>query len=330
MNDMHVIPRKLAVAVFLLLILAGAGVAGYQWAFGAPERGAAPERFIVPLGMAATDVPVKLTDAGLVKQAWAIQLALSLERVELVAPGGYEVSKSMSAWAIAKALRAGPYMRWVVIPEGLRKEEIAEILATTLEWSAATKRYWISTDTAPSADYAEGVYFPDTYLIALTEPPTDVANRLRRRFEEQFAPLAAEARTQNVRWPTLLKVASIVQREAASHDDMPLIAGILWNRLLVGMRLQVDATVQYARGNVGNGWWAPLAPGDRDIDSPYNTYRYAGLPPRPIANSGIAAIRAVLYPATTRCLFYLHDANREIHCAVTFEEHKQNIEQYLK
>ena len=77
-------------------------------------------------------------------------------------------------------------------------------------------------------------------------------------------------------------------------------------------------------------WWAPLASGDRDIDSPYNTYRYAGLPPRPIANPGIEAIRAALYPATTKCLFYLHDANREIHCATTFEEHKQNIEKYLK
>ncbi|MFH1565593.1 MAG: endolytic transglycosylase MltG [bacterium] len=112
---------------------------------------------------------------------------------------------------------------------------------------------------------------------------------------------------------------------------MPLIAGILWNRLLKEMKLEIDATVQYARGKTEKGWWTPIKASDiTEIDSPYNTYKYKGLPPHPISNPGINAIEAVLNPIETDCLYYLHDDNREIHCAKTFEEHKANIEKYLK
>jgi UPF0755 protein len=97
------------------------------------------------------------------------------------------------------------------------------------------------------------------------------------------------------------------------------------------MNLEIDATVQYARGNTGSGWWAPVTSGDiQNIDSYYNTYKYKGLPPFPISNPGIDAIEAVLHPAETDCLYYLHDNNRQIHCAKTYEEHQANIEEYLK
>lgn len=339
---MRVISRKLVIGGVLLLLLAAASIVVYRGVFGAVDPNAAAERFVVPLGTEAAAVPGRLAEAGFVRRAWALRIALSLERVGALLPGGYELSKSMSVWAIAKVLGAGPYMKWVVIPEGLRKEEIASILARELGWSNEARKRWIEVDTAMRADYVEGVYFPDTYLIALAEPPAAVANRMRARFEEAFAPFAAEARKQNIRWTTLVKVASLVQREAASRDDMPIIAGVIWNRLLDGMRLQVDATVQYARDTAAAlrqiqdqstssiRWWVPPSPADREMDSPYNTYRREGLPPRPIANPGAEAIRAVLHPAATKCLFYLHDADRQIHCAATFEEHKMNIEKYLK
>ena len=179
-------------------------------------------------------------------------------------------------------------------------------------------------------DYIEGVYFPDTYLIPINEAPLDVAKRLRAHFEEKFTPYAKEAIKQNIKWTTTLTLASIVQREASGKDDMPLIAGILWNRLLKGQKLEVDATVQYARGDTGNGWWAPMSLADKQIDSPYNTYLNKGLPPHPISNPGTDAINAVLNPTETKCLFYLHDSAGTIRCAETYEEHLENIEQYLK
>jgi UPF0755 protein len=135
----------------------------------------------------------------------------------------------------------------------------------------------------------------------------------------------------NTSYATGIKLASIIQREAAGKDDMPLIAGIMWNRLNSDMNLEIDATVQYARGKTDTGWWAPVTADDiRNIDSPYNTYKNKGLPPYPIGNPGLDAIEATLHPAETECLYYIHDNNRQIHCAKTLEEHQANIDEYLK
>ena len=113
-------------------------------------------------------------------------------------------------------------------------------------------------------------------------------------------------------------------------SDMPLIAGVIWNRLENDQRLQLDASIQYAKGKIDGQWWSVVTGTDiKNIDSPYNNYKYSGLPPTPIANPGLKAIDAVLNPTKTDCIFYLHDRSREIHCAVTYEEHLENIEKYL-
>ena len=129
---------------------------------------------------------------------------------------------------------------------------------------------------------------------------------------------------------TALKIASIIQREAAGKHDMALISGIIWNRIFDGMKLQIDATLQYAKGSEEEGWWKQVHPDDKEIESPYNTYLYKGLPPGPIANPGPDAIMAAFYPQKTNCLFYLHDNDRKIHCSKTYEGHKRNIQIYLK
>ena len=109
---------------------------------------------------------------------------------------------------------------------------------------------------------------------------------------------------------------------------MKLISGIIWNRIFSGMKLQIDATLQYAKGSEEDGWWEKVNPKDKNIDSPYNTYLHKELPPSPIANPGLAAIEAAYNPQKTSCLFYMHDKNRIIHCAKTYEEHKKNIQKY--
>jgi UPF0755 protein len=221
-------------------------------------------------------------------------------------------------------------MKWVVVKEGLRKEEIAELLFRGLDWTEKEKETWIGVTTNQEANYTEGVYFPDTYLIPTDEDGQDIAKRMRRRFEEKFKEYAEEAQKQNIRWPTVIKIASLVQREAAGKDDMALIAGIIWNRLLVDMKLDIDATLQYVVGSEEGGWWPKISAEDKLTDSPYNTYKYKGLPPTPIANPGIDAIEAVIFPKTTKCLYYLHDKKKEIHCAENYKDHQKNIEIYLK
>lgn len=318
------------------IVTAGAVIAltatlAYRSLFNAPQKQAEQEVFVVSTIAEQKEIKDRIKTQGFIKNSWAFDYALTKTDGK-IDPGGYRISKSMDAWTLAKTLAADPAMKWVTIPEGLRKEEIGERLAKVLGWDEKALHEWTYTYTAMDYDHLEGTYFPDTYLIPIDENGLDAANRLRRRFDEQFAPYMTKFLKQDVKWTTAIKIASIVQREAGGKDDMPLIAGILWNRLLKGMKLEVDATVQYARDDrdeLTTGFWKPIKVADKEIDSKYNTYKYAGLPPFPIANPGLDAIDAVLNPAESDCLYYLHDSSRQIHCAETYEGHLQNIKNYL-
>lgn len=288
------------------------------------------ERFVVSLEANAIDqVAATLVEQGYIKDANEFKGGFNTKE-QTINPGGYKLSKEMSVAQIVEALHQQQYMKWVVIPEGLRKEEIAALLYDELGWTQKQKEIWISIYTKMKYDYIEGVYFPDTYLIPVDEEPLKIAERLQAKFNERFAAYLPEFNQQNIKWTTGLTLASIVQREAANDAEMPLIARILWNRLEQNMTLNVDATLQYVRGNTSNGWWAPITLADKQTDSPYNTYLNKGLPPHPISNPGIPAIEAVLNPAQTDCLYYLHGKDHQIHCAKTYEDHQKNIEQYLK
>lgn len=286
-------------------------------------------RFTIPLSATNEIIVNSLFDQGLIKNKTSFTALIS-KKTNLPSPGAYKINKNLSDTEVLKIIYGKPYMKWVVIPPGLRKEEIADLLTNNLGWTLTQKNKWINTYTRMKADYIEGVYFPDTYLIPVNETPLNVANRLVAKFNEKFTQYLPEFSKQNMQWTRGLTLASLVQREAANDADMPLIAGILWNRLKQKMPLGVDATLQYARGNKGNGWWALITIADKKLVSPYNTYKNTGLPPRPIANPGIPAIEAVLNPTKTDCLYYLHDKQKIIHCSKTYEEHLKNIDLYLK
>ena len=307
-----------------------AAVFAYNNFFGAPQKQGDLERFVVQKNATRSAIIETLKTQGFIKNTGGFSFALSRKNTGEIPAGAYKISKAMNAWQTTNVFAGKPYMKWITIPEGFRKEEIADLLAKELGWTSEEKEIWLTKDTAEEADYTEGVYFPDTYLIPVDEPTAEVAKRLRAKFEETFAPYAKEALKQNIRWPTLIRVASLIQREAAGKDDMPLIAGVIWNRLLKEMKLDIDATIQYIKGDEKDGWWPKIKPEDKMIDSPYNTYKYKGLPPRPIANPGIKAIEAALRPEKTKCFYYLHDKSKTIHCAETFEGHKANIEKYLR
>lgn len=217
---------------------------------------------------------------------------------------------------------ANPNVRIVRVQEGLRKEEVAEVMMNTLDWNEEDKKDFINSANV------EGRYFPKTYLIYKNEDPATVSSTMANEFSEQIKKVKKPKNIINE--DTALKIASIIQREAAGKGDMKLISGIIWNRIFKGMKLQIDATLQYAKGNEEDGWWGQVTPEDKKIKSSYNTYLYPGLPPGAIASPGKAAISAAFNPQKTNCLFYLHDKKRKIHCAKTYEEHKQNIEIYLK
>lgn len=303
----------------------------YAVFFGAPKKTGSLEQFTVSLSTTNnTQIENDLKAQGFIKSRLALNIIIHLRGLNKnIEAGGYQLSKAMNVWEIADVLFKKPSLVWVVIPEGLRKEEIANTLAQKLGWNNSMKNEWLTKDTVSSSEYFEGVYFPDTYLIPVAEISLQVAERFQAHFNEKFSLFAKEAVRKNIKWTTALTLASIIQREAAGKGDMALISGILWNRLLKNMKLDVDSTLQYARGDAGNGWWAPITIADKKIDSKYNTYLYTGLPPHPISNPGIEAINAAINPATTDCFYYLHDASKNIHCASDYEGQKENIKKYL-
>lgn len=228
---------------------------------------------------------------------------------------------------------ANPYVRIVRVPEGLRKEEIAEVMADKLGWNEQEKEEFINAHLALNTTNLEGRYFPKTYMISKYQSPSDVGAAMLEEFNKQTEKILKpkenkQGNSANIlNEDAIITIASIIQRES-NGKDMKLISGIIWNRIFSGMKLQMDATLQYAKGSEESGWWGRVSPADKKIESDYNTYMYTGFPPGAIANPGLAAIDAAYNPQKTDCLFYLHDKNRQIHCTKTYEEHKKNIARY--
>lgn len=271
-----------------------------------------------------------LQDEKLIKSFTMFNIIYSLIGERKVTPGAYNFSENMNLFEIVIKLNEGPDMLLISFPEGLRKEQIGERLAKLFNWNESELTKWNNEYTNFHPDYTEGVYFPDTYLIPVDESGEQIAKRMISNFNNKFKPYQIQFENKNIKWTTALKIASLLEREAGSYEDMPIISGIIWNRLERGEKLDIDATIQYAKGKTKNQWWSRINGEDiKNIDSPFNTYKHKGLPPTPISNPGIKAIEAVLNPEDTDCLFYLHDRNREIHCSVTYSEHLDNIEKYL-
>lgn len=318
--------------IFILIIIAISLVAVFIYLnpFAAPETSVKNEIF--KLDSEKKEVTgLKLEEAGFVKSMTAFEIAVTIKGRSKIETGGYYLSKNMDAWEIVDALSDGPDLKWVTVLPGMRKEQIGEKLKETFSWSDEELEKWNTEYTSQKEEYTEGVYFPDTYLIPVKENGQLVAARMINNFNNKFSDYYDKFAEKNIKWTTAIKIASLIQREAGGENDMRLIAGVMWNRLDNNQKLDIDATIQYAKGKTDGVWWSVVTGSDiRNIDSPYNTYKYSGLPPHPISNPSIAAIDAVLNPEETDCIFYLHDKNREIHCSVTYEEHLEYIDKYLR
>lgn len=245
---------------------------------------------------------------------------------------------------------ANPYVKLVNIPAGLRREETALKFAKVLGWDQDNINAFLKTSPSDERGTLDGYYLPGPYWVKTTASGPDVANQMLRNFNskvsEQILSSALKNKsknnTQKINLDTAVRIASIIQREAAGDVDMRIISGVIWNRIFNGMKLDMDATLQYAKaseqdlkdGLIASAsstvvWWPKVASKDKYINSPFNTYRNKGLPPTAIANPSLKAIAAAFNPAKTDCLFYIHDNNRGFHCEKTYEAHKENVQKYL-
>ncbi len=283
------------------------------------------ERIVVNLDTSEQELIPKLKEQGYIRSQLAFKFVLKIKGwQDRIKPGSYRVSKNMDVWTLVDTLVRFSYEKWVVVPEGLRKEEVAEIVQEKLGWYEETKEEFLAASN-------EGYLFPDTYLLRVAnfdDAGKIAAQRMESQFNEKVVDLFKEAEKYRIRNDTLIILASLVQRESANEADMPLIAGVIWNRWLNDMKFEIDATVQYALGEPGN-WWKKVNLEDYKVDSAYNTYLNKGRPPAPICNPGLAAIRAVINSEENGYFYYLHDAEGQIHLAETYEEHLANIKKYL-
>jgi UPF0755 protein len=314
--------------IFLTLI----GVVSYLIFFAPVGSSKEIEVFVIPENKENFDIVKTLKEKKFIKNTSAFKFLIdNFSYGKGMESGGYRLSQNMNAWQVMKKISGKPDLVWFKQTHCVRKEQLGEYLAETLNWNGTELNSWNSLYKNDKPDYFEGVYYPDTYLIPLDETPAQVAQRFINRFNEKFAPLAEGFASKNIKWTTGVKIASLISREAAGIEDMKLISGIIWNRLDTEMPLQIDATMQYTLGKKANGsWWGGIDLTQKQSDSPYNSYLYKGLPPTPICNPNIDAIEAALYPEETDCLFYLHDSDKQIHCAKTYKEHLANIEKYLR
>lgn len=313
---------KITIIVFgLLLILSII----YTLYLGSPTSFSKEKiRFVVPLDPRQEDIVNRLYEEKFIRSMQVFNLMLGIVKFPgSIEPGAFMLSRNMNAYQIADTLLHHPYQKWIILVPGLRKEQVEERLAKKFNWSNSQ-----SQEFRKSVN--EGYLFPDTYLLNVDDTPEEMILRLNNNFNEKFdAQMQKDLLAQNVRLETAVKIASLIERESGGSEDKRLIAGIIWNRLNIGMKLQIDAATQYIIGTQKD-WWPIVRPNDHKIDSPYNTYLYKGLPPAPIANPGLASLQAAVYPEETDCLFYLHDRAKRIHCSTTYEQHLENIEKYLK
>jgi UPF0755 protein len=328
-------------AVFLVLL------AGFGWVFGGEAwfgraTSPVPVAFTVESGHTAREVAADLESAGLIASAWRYRLYGYLDRaVERPKAGDYQLRAGQSYRDIARTLAIGPARREVEvrIVEGWTVDQVASYLESThgIPVATTTALTGRSVNRAPfdetlRSDYPflrnvprnrslEGYLFPDTYRVWGDQLPDGLIRKQLGEFAARFAtttvgPQSAPLKTLD----DVVILASIVEAEVRESRDRRIVAGIFLNRLQIGMALQTDASISYLTGSGRDR----STSADLAIDSPFNTYKYPGLPPAPINNPGADVIRAVLDPAPSDYLYFLSDASGNTYYASTLEEHVEN------
>jgi UPF0755 protein len=301
------------ISMLVVALLVGV-IIWWRWAI-LPVGGEEQQAFVVKRGETLSLIAQRLEKAGIIRSAWAFRLVVWQEKLAgKIQSGQFKLNTSQGVESIAQSLTKGTQDVWITLPEGWRKEEMATRLAANLP-QFNRSNFLLK---AP-----EGYLFPDTYLVPQEADEELLLKILTANFAKKFV-----FKSEGLLAEEILILASLVEREAKLAVDRPIVAGILVKRLKNNWPLQVDATVQYVKGNI-NEWWPTINKEDLKIKSPYNTYLNKGLPLGPICNPGLAAIEAVVTPQPTDFWYYVTGKDGLMHYAKTSAEHQQNIQKYL-
>lgn len=317
--------KKSLVVIILLVVAVVLGM--FWWQRGllpVDSSNKTPKIFVINKGEGVKEIASHLKEEGLIRDPVVFfLLATKVKNLDKqIQAGDFRLNPSMGALDVATALTHGTLDIWTTIPEGLRAEEIANILKEKIPSYNSTWNLEL--------DKNEGYLFPDTYLIPRDADINLISSLMKNNFDTKYAQVEGLRTTKLTEAQTII-VASIIEREAVFEEDRPLVASVIMNRLDLGMPLGIDPTVQYAVGYdpVSKSWWKKdLTVDDLAINSLYNTRKNAGLPPTPISNPGISAIKAALAPANSDYLYFFSDKKGHLHFATTIEGHQANIKKY--
>lgn len=344
-NMIRLIGILLGIVVLVGIVMTGSYV--FDAYLISSEKDAQAQLVTIEEGASVAAIARQLQDQGIITSAFFFKVYVKLSDAVLQA-GTFELEPGMSLRAVvARLTDAKAQEVEVTIPEGFTHKQIFERVHEALPeismemWEEAVGMQGVgrlpindATIGIPQGKGLEGYLFPDTYRFRIDADAETIASTmyvtlLRRLYENGFPPPTT---LEALRYPNgltlheTLTLASIVEREVRAPEDMKLVAGIFFTRLKIGMALQADSTVNYLTGKSE----ASVSLEDSRIDSPYNTYQHLGLPPGPINNPGLNAIRAVFEPTDSDFLYFLTTDDGQVVYAKTFDEHIANKYKYLK
>lgn len=332
--------RRVRAAALVLVALLGAGA--LVAALAASDRIHAPfmgygeaERFVdIPAGTGTAAIGRRLIDAGVVRDGLTLRAALWWTgRSRALQAGEYRFDRPLSAVEVIDRLARGDvYTRNLTLPEGLTIQEMARVYETrgfgpAASFLAAAAESSLVRDLDPGAPDLEGYLFPDTYALPRGAPARALVSLMVAQFRATYAGLRPGAEAQGLTTREVVTLASLVEKETGTAEERPLVAAVYLNRLKIGMGLQADPTVVYALQQAGR-YNGNIRRQDLAVDSPYNTYRQAGLPPGPIAAPGRASLEAALVPASVSYLYFVSRNDGSHVFATTLAEHNRNVRRF--
>lgn len=321
--------------LLLLLLLAGGAAV---WVVRTPY-GPSNETFVdIAPHTGSQAMGVQLEQSGVIRSRYGfdvLRLVASLRGGKSLKAGEYRFDHPAPMTEVYdRIVRGDVYTVALTIPEGYNIFDIAQaveaaglgkredFLAAERQHTELIAEWAVAAGVKP--DSLEGYLFPDTYRFSRHATPVQMLTAMVRRFRLEAAQLGLE---HNV--PRVVTMASLVEKEVRQDAERPLVAGVFENRLTQGMTLATDPTVIYVALLEGR-WRGTIFASDLKADSPYNTYAHTGLPPGPICNPGVAALKAAMAPAKTDYLYFVSDAAGHSKFAATLKEHNENVQAYRK
>jgi UPF0755 protein len=330
--------KRVLLVAFVLIVAAAAGLFfWYRADLTRPYKGYAdPEVFVdIPPGATESAIGRRLVDAGVVRDRTLFRLAVRASGAgRRLQAGEYRFDQPMTPLEVVDRVARGEvFLLQITFPEGLNIRDMAAVyerrgLGTAADFLAAAGDPSLIAALDPAATDLEGYLFPDTYALPRSAGAAALVSQMVQRFERAFRPeLREQAAQRGMSVRRLVTLASLVEKETGHPEERTLVAAVYANRLRIGMGLQCDPTVIYALQRAGR-YDGNLRRADLQFDSPYNTYRYPGLPPGPIASPGLASIEAALNPADVKYLYFVSRNDGSHAFAETLAEHNRNVQLY--